>query len=105
MSMPLFLASSKPAITWPWAGQTKPMSSATVFWLGAELGGTALVGALAAAAVAVRLAAGAAAAATGRTTTPGLSTEAPGGETRSTWPTSITSGLPRVFQRATSRQA
>ena len=43
--------------------------------------------------------------ATGRTTTPLDSTAEPGGATRSTWPTSITSGLLTLFQRARSRQA
>jgi uncharacterized protein (DUF697 family) len=33
-----------------------------------------------------------------------LASSVPGGATRSTWPTSITFGLSRLFQRAMSRQ-
>src|SRR5574337_1916168 len=111
MSMPLFLASSKFASSGPpWVGQIHAMSSSLPgagAGLGIGVGAGAIeattgaddFGALAAAAAGAGVTGVTDDDATGFTTTPDSFT---GGTTRSTWPTSITFGLSRLFQRARS---
>src|SRR5690606_24268060 len=121
MDTPLFLASSKPAITVPCAGHTKFSSSAPAE---SVLGGTAGVAGVVADGVAGASGTGSVEE-SGRDTTPegatgvtaavpgapagGLTAAtvggvAPGGCTRKTWPTSRMFGLVRLFQACTSRQ-
>src|SRR6478672_787679 len=119
MSMPLFFTSSKVASTdvLPGAGQPQAMSSSGVaagVLAGATGAGTATraalaavtadeaagVDALAALAAGVTDDAASDGNATGRVTT----VSDTGGDTRSTWPVSMTFGLSSAFQRTMSRQ-